>query len=297
MSELITISEALATTTDQLTTYLKNPTNAQQEACWLLAHILDCDITFLYSHPNSTLTQKQSTELKKAICERIEDHKPLAYILGCAPFGPFSVYHTRPPVLIPRPETEEIQEWLVAQIKKHAPEKPLAILDLCTGSGCIALALAYQLPHATITGVDICKEAYAVAQENKQRIGLGNVTFLTSDLFEAVAGKKFDIIISNPPYLSHTEWNELSDDVKAWEAAHALKADNNGLALYERIIAQAHTYLKKPQDNLPSLVLEIGHTQKKAVTTLLRDNRFLNILCHQDLSGKDRWISSQAYCS
>lgn len=287
-----TIANILSSTTDRLTEYLRNPTNAQQEASWLLAHILACDITHLYAHPEQELSEQQHAALEVALHDRIEQHKPLAYILGNAPFGNHMIYNVRPPVLIPRPETEEIQAWLVEQIKEKAPGQPLTILDLCTGSGCIALSLAYELPRAKITGLDICKEAFAVAQENKERSEFTNIIFLQSNLFEAVKDQKFDIIISNPPYLSEEEWDGLSEDVKEWEAPHALKADNNGLAIYEQIIEQAHNYLSGKYKDLPSLVLEIGYTQKEAITTLLRDNHFTDIECHKDLSSKDRWISA-----
>ena len=287
-----TISSTLATTTDRLTDYLRNPTNAQQEASWLLAHILTCDITHLYAHPEQELSEQQYNALEAALHDRIEKHKPLAYILGNTPFGNMYIYGVRPPILIPRPETEEMQAWLIEQIKEKAPDTPLSILDVCTGSGCIALSLAYELPHATIAGVDICKEAFAVAQENKERSGLTNVTFLQSDLFDAVKNQKFDIIISNPPYLSEQEWDELSEDVKKWEAPHALKADNSGLAIYQQIITQARRHLSGRYTDLPALVLEIGYTQQEAVTALLHDNRLTNVECHKDLSGKDRWLSA-----
>lgn len=286
---MVTISKALASATKRLLAYLKNPVNAQQEAAWLFAHILNCSVADLHARGNKHVAPTDLDQFEQFLIQRVEQHKPLAYILGTAQFGEL-VYNIKPPVLIPRPETEQMTLWLIEQIQSQTPDTPLKILDLCTGSGCIALHLAYSLPKSTVIGVDICDEALALAEENKAMCEITNVTFLKSNLFEAVRDQKFDIIVSNPPYLSEQEWSELSEDVKHWEAPHALKTDNDGLAIYQQIATEAPALLSGQHRTLPALVLEIGHAQKKSVQQLL--HRFNNVTCHEDLYGLERWMSA-----
>lgn len=264
-------------------------TSAQQEARWIIAHARETDVATLLAHKNTTVDNRTVNTVQNMLHARTIKHKPLGYILGHVPFCELTI-QVAPPTLIPRMETEE---WVTGLIQKLASHNaPLRILDLCTGSGCIALALAHHLPHATVIGVDIAPEAVRLAQQNATILGITNVSFQESDLFP---GGTFDLIVSNPPYLSSDEWDELAPSVKVWESDVALVARNNGLALYEQIISSARTHLSNALPApLPQLVFEIGYRQKKSVVTLLCDHRFTILSCQKDTFGNDRCINARS---
>lgn len=143
-----------------------------------------------------------------------------------------------------------------------------------------------------MTGVDINPQAVALAQKNALLNKIENTTFLTSDLFTAIEGKQFNLIISNPPYIAHDEWETLEIGVKEWEDKRALVAPDEGLFFYEKIAANAASFLRPCA--LPfNLLFEIGHEQKKAVSDLLATHSFSKIFCHADLSLKNRWIAAK----
>lgn len=271
------------------------PTSSQptQESWWLLEKLTGLSHKELICLPSFKLTHEQLHTLSEWIGERVETHKPLQYILGSVPFLDLTIM-VQPPILIPRPETEELVDWLITQLK-HVKNLPLSILDLCTGSGCIALALAKALPHATVIGSDINPQAINLACNNKALNGVENVQFMHSDLFEKLAHEKFDIIISNPPYLAESEWHTLEQTVKQWEDPQALWANNDGFALYETIIAQAHIFLREnsvlADHKLPRLIFEMGHAQAARLALLLTQAGYTHVVIHRDLSNKERWIS------
>ena len=164
--------------------------------------------------------------------------------MGSTPFAGLEIL-TQPPVLIPRPETEEWTVNLIEQLQ-GLPDKKLQILDLCTGSGCIALALADALPQAKIFGTDISDSALALANHNKIHNHIPNVEFLRSDLFAQIPQKfTFDLIVGNPPYIDEQEWNNLDPSVTQSEDKHALLAADHGLALIKKIIAAAPIILNR----------------------------------------------------
>ena len=172
--------------------------------------------------------------------------------------------------------------------------KKLEILDLCSGSGCITLALAKELPNSKIIGIDINKKAIELSLENKQYNQISNATFLESNLYEAVAGLKFDLIVSNPPYISEDDWKELDDEIKNWEDKNALVANNDGLAIYEKIIFHAQNFLNKKSIlnsyDLPQLALEIDPKQIKPTINLLEECKFKKIDVIKDLTNKERLV-------
>lgn len=216
-------------------------------------------------------------------------HKPIAYIIGNIPFGDLTI-NVRPPLLIPRPETES---WVYALIEtvRNFRDQPLTILDLCTGTGCIALALAHALPKARVIGVDISPVAIAQAQENAERNNISNVTFIESDLYVAVERLQFDLIVTNPPYIDPALYDQLEPSVRLWEDAGALIAPHAGLATIEKIIIQAHQYLK-PNDtrDMPSLVVEIDYMQSDAVQKLFKRSGFDRISVGYDLNNQPRVV-------
>jgi release factor glutamine methyltransferase len=200
-----------------------------------------------------------------------------------------------PPILIPRPETEEWVTWLIGELQPVAQHK-ITILDLCTGSGCIALALAHALPLAHVVGIDKNPAACSLAQKNKCHNKLTNVHFIESDLFSALKqNASFDIIVSNPPYITASEYTQLQPEVVQWEDKHALIAEENGLFFYQRIAHDAKKILNPAsvlnQEKLPRVVVEIGNESQK-IMHIFEHMGYKNIQNHKDMQGAIRWISA-----
>ena len=288
----MTIFEALTYATEQLHAILDNRT-ATQEAYWLVAKTVNKPTSYLISNRSAPLTAQQEAWLATALNDRITGHKPLGYILGSVPFCSLEI-PIEPPILIPRHETEE---WVDELIRLIPHNIPLTVLDLCTGSGCIALAIGKHRPFVSIVGIDILPQAVALAQKNKELLApLPNVTFMESDLYTNLTSYSFDMIISNPPYLAASEWNDLDAGVRNWESPLALVSDeHDGADLYRRIIQQASQYLaprNEQNKNLPELVLEHGHQQSEIVGQILTSHGF-SIQKHKiDLFDKARVIYS-----
>ncbi len=239
---------------------------------------------------NYRLNMQEETQLRHWIDKQVLEHMPLQYLIGSTQFLGLEIL-VRPPVLIPRPETEQWVDELIEQFKSISA--PLTLLDLCTGSGCIALALAKALPTSQIYAIDIAPESIALAEENKKLNKLMNVRFLQSDLFSSIEETiKFDLITANPPYISKSEWQTLEERVKRWESAQALIGGATGLAVIKKIIDQAPAYLKKDspllQHKIPQLVIEIGHNQGSLVKKLAEDAQYCTILIDKDYQGHDR---------
>jgi release factor glutamine methyltransferase len=185
-----------------------------------------------------------------------------------------------PDVLIPRPETELVVELALT----HLPcDQEARVLDLAAGSGAIALALARELPRATVVGTDISDAAIAVARRNAQRLGLTNVVFRTGNWFDPVAKERFDLIASNPPYIAETD-DRVEPGVRRFEPHDALFAGTDGLAALRFIAGAAGRHLS------PGgwLVVEHGDLQGSAVRDLLGAAGFSGVTTHQDLAGLDR---------
>src|SRR3989339_1484774 len=257
--------------------------HAHQVIGWLVQHIKNKDFVGLLSQP-LILSGIQERQLQKFINELLIDKKPLQYILGSVLFCGLELF-VEPPVLIPRPETEE---WVSELIDFLKSRQPLKILDLCTGSGCIALALAKNLPQSKIVGADISSEALALAEKNRRSLVVDNVLFVRSDLFENIQDKGFDVIVANPPYISEYEWFQLDSVVKNWEDKRALVAGDQGLTLIKKIIQEGPNYFKK--DSLSLLVLEIGFSQAEEVCTFMRSCGYTDVKVQRDLAGLDRVV-------
>ena len=281
--------------TQELEPWYESRSHAQRVSWWLLEKLTGKTMTQLIVDTTITLTNKQHKELKNWIHAHTQEYYPLHYVLGTVPFGPLDLL-VEPPTLIPRPETEEWCAHLLNTMLTHiAATTPLRILDLCTGSGCIALWFAKTFPHATVWGVDIADSALSLAKKNAARNNLFNVHFLKSDLFCLLnQDSPFDLIISNPPYVSATAWHELSETITRWEDRGALVADNNGLALIIQIVAQAPHYLKKHSEltkqGLPRLVVEIGFDQKVATENLFVLAGFDKVRTLTDSNNRDRVV-------
>jgi release factor glutamine methyltransferase len=215
---------------------------------------------------------------------------------GEIPFGQITI-QVQLPILIPRPETEEWCYHLIDMLRATGITK-FRILDLCTGSGCIALALAHAFPDAQVVGVDNNPAAVILAQHNAQRLSITNCTWLVSDLFEHCTDQQFDLIVANPPYIRPDEWPSLAPAVRLWEDYHALVASANGLHIITQIINRAPAYLNTSSfliDLVPQLYIEIGYAQGSAVRSLMMTAQYATIHIWQDYAGHDRLVCGSHY--
>lgn len=275
---------------DELLPCVGSIQEATQEAWWLLEKLLDETKLSLLTSEVVELSSQQLAILNRWVNDRVQKKKPLQYILGSVPFCDLEIL-VEPPILIPRPETEEWVTWLIDQLAQ-AQEKPLKILDLCTGSGCIALALAQALPQATVIGIDINPQAIELAEKNKAHNRISNVTFMLSDLDQVLTqDMRFDLIVSNPPYLAQAEYDNLDPEVKQWEDVRALVAENDGLDFYRRIAQIAALRLAKNNVSFPVIVLELG-TVSEPIQEILKKAGFKGVSLHTDIQGKRRWIAA-----
>ena len=249
--------------------------DAQFEVSLLLQHVLNVNRAWLMAHDEDHLTYYQQESFDRLLLLRLEG-EPVAYILGRREFYGLQL-KVSPATLIPRPDTETLVE---AALQKTPVDVPWDILDLGTGTGAVALAIAKQRPKSNVIGVDASAEALAVAIENAQSLGLTNVHFLKSDWFSDLVGQRFEVIVSNPPYIAEGDSHLTQGDLR-FEPRSALVSGVDGLDDIRRIIQDAPNYLK------PNgwLMLEHGYDQAQSVATLLKGNGFSQIDHAQDLAG------------
>ena len=271
----------------------KDATLCEQYAWWMLQSILQQDQAHLIAMHSITLTDAQRNQLADWIKKQVVEHMPLQYLLGSVPFNDLDI-RVKPPTLIPRPETEEWCSDLIDMLQTAGPQ-PLQILDLCSGTGCIALALASALPNAQLVGTDIADTALALARENAAHNNIANVTWIQSDLFAQIDKKhQFDLIVSNPPYIAAEEWTTLDDSVKKWEDTRALIAQEHGLHIIKQIIDQAPHYLRNNNPlqahNIPQVWIEIGYQQGASVAELMKAAGYTHVSIQKDMEGKDRVV-------
>lgn len=276
----LTVRDSLAQAEQVLTQ--SGCTEPRANAEFLLAHLLHKSRTWLTAFGQELLpTDKQ--QAYERLVARHAAGEPLAYITGFQPFCNLEISVT-PDVLIPRPETEELVDWAAHFFN---PAAPLKILDLCTGSGCIALALAAQLPHACVTAVDISPRALQVARHNAERLKLQEkITFIESDLWENVQGD-FDIIVSNPPYIPSGDLPGLMREVQA-EPALALDGGPDGLQLTRQIIRRAGRFTHAGS----ILGLELCQGQPAGVAALLNGLGW-RATVKKDIFGIERFVLAQ----
>lgn len=231
--------------------------SAKLEAQLLLANALGCRRTELYTRWDEPVAEERRAKFRELIRRRLNGC-PVQYLLGEREFFLLSLEVT-PAVLIPRPETEVLVTEAIARLKQLvAPH----VLDVGTGSGCIALALAHRIRSAHVTAIDVSGEALDVARRNAARHRLTErVRFLLGDLLEPVAGESFDMIVSNPPYIASAEFAELPAHVRDFEPRLALEAGADGFAVYDRLIPAAAQQVRPGG----FLILEIGHSQDSGV--------------------------------
>jgi release factor glutamine methyltransferase len=291
-----------------------HPDCARQNAETLLLHVLGKNKAWLLAHLDDDLPENQAARYTELI-ERRHKGEPIQYITGEQEFYglPFRV---TPDVLIPRPETEHLVEKALElatssdgfvtrhdfsraeshpkQARAPAPAGPsskaLRILDVGTGSGAIAVALAHHLPNAHIAALDISLPALNIARENARRNAVSDrIQFIQSDLLAAVANERFDLVVSNPPYVPIADRESLSIEVREHEPALALFAGDDGLDVVRRLIPAAFAVLEPGG----YLLMEIGHGHSEAVVPLLQEIGFARIELVPDLQGIPRVACAQ----
>jgi len=272
-----TIHDALAFAIHRLA----GTSEAHLAADMLLAHVLGCEPSFLMAHPDQTLTPTQGETFKQLVARRTR-HEPVPYLIGHRPFVDLSL-HVDPRVLIPRPETELLVELAVDIARRRSVAR---IVDVGTGSGAIAIALARQLLLPTIFATDISTAALDVARANAQRAGVaGRIQFMHGDLLAPLT-HPVDLIVANLPYVSETEYAALPSDIRDYEPRGALLSGEQGLDAIQSLLAAAPQHLTARG----AILLEIGHTQAGAVIRLARQ-AFPNAqaTCLQDYAHQDRF--------
>ena len=281
--------------------------DAVREAESILNHCLGTDRTTFF-RDNPVITENVIEKIDEFL-ERRSKGEPLQYILGYVDFLGIKIKVGKG-VLIPRPETELLAEEAVKVIrsqKLNPPFSPFAkggngrgtILDLCTGSGCLALTLAKEFPHAQFYGTDISEVAIHYAKENAEINGIKNVTFLKGSLFEPLGELftihsslfTFDLIISNPPYIRRDDIRNLQQEIKDWEPVEALDGGEDGINYYRAIIPESRKYLKESG----YLMLELGISQADAVRTIAEQANFTDISFKKDYAGIERIFIARKY--
>jgi len=253
----------------------------------LLSFCLKCDRLDFFKNPEMKITKAKQADFKRLVARRLQA-EPVAYITGRKEFWSFTL-EVNKDVLIPRPDTEILVEEALSICRKINSSE-MKIIDIGTGSGAIALALAKELHQAKIIATDISTTALRIARKNALNLGVENqIDFSRSDLFDSV-DDFFDIIVCNPPYISAEEYEKLPAGVKAFEPREALLAGKSGTEFYEKLVYQAGNNFKKNG----WLLLEIGATQEKSVRKIIEDSGIYdNISVRRDYAGLPRVIRAR----
>lgn len=253
---------------------------AQLDARLLLEEVCGTDHNTLLCHGDREVSEAEEEQYRKALEQRAV-HVPLQHLLGYQDFMGLR-FQVNEHVLIPRQDTEILVEEAMRYLHDG-----MRILDLCTGSGCILLSLLHYSNDCEGVGVDISQEALQVAVQNAELLGI-RADFLKSDLYEKVTGK-FDLLVSNPPYIKRAIIPTLMEEVREYDPYIALDGGEDGLDFYRRIIGGAQDYLKRGGQ----ILMEIGSGQAKAVSELLRKAGFKEIDVCKDFAGLDRVVSGR----
>jgi release factor glutamine methyltransferase len=268
----------------------KNIDSPRLSAELLLSHVLSLKRIELYTRFDMVVEQQQLSILRDLV-RRAGRNEPVPYLVGKTEFYSIEL-EIAPDCLIPRPETELLVERAIEFLRKR--QGPQLVCDLCTGSGCIAVAIAKNFPDAHITATDISDTALSVAARNIEKHALKDrIDPLCGDLFDPIVPQldtsQFDLIVCNPPYVSTSEYEALEPNVKEYEPRLALHAGPDGLDIYKRIAEKADAFLKPGG----ALMLEIGYAQGPAVRQLLESSApFTNIKIEKDFQNNDRIVTA-----
>ncbi|MCU0645460.1 MAG: peptide chain release factor N(5)-glutamine methyltransferase [bacterium] len=266
--------EILQMSTDYLTK--KGIENARLNAELLVGHVLKLSRVQLYLNFEKPVTAEELEQIRNLL-KRRSNHEPLQYILEEAEFYSLKLKVNRS-TLIPRPETEILVDTVIEQCKKNfAQEKTIEILDIGTGSGNIAIAVAKNFANSRITAIDIQHEALTIARQNAEYHQLQDrINFIQQDIFDIKLSfpEKFDVIVSNPPYISREEFDSLHDDIKNFEPYIALDGGSDGLAFYHRLTNLAPSYLA--QDGF--IAVEFGANQPDQIKKIFANSAFFQYI-------------------
>lgn len=265
--------------------FLKQHQREEDIAYHYLMGLLDWTLTDWVRQQRQRMPNSQQECYIQGIHHIVEDHVPYQYLLGEAWFYHYKFKVTRD-TLIPRSDTEKLVEAILDKWKQKVIKQQATILDIGTGSGAIAITLAKENPNFQITATDISSKALDVAKENNERLN-ANVTFKLGDLFAPVSTQKFDVIVSNPPYIGREEWPLMGEDVLLYEPHLALFADDKGYAFYHRLFQEVDHHLNKKG----ILLVECGYQQAKTLKKeLIQYFPTANITIIQDYAGIERIV-------
>ncbi len=252
---------------------------------WLVESFLELSKTQVFLNPEYQLSKSEENQLISALT-RLSDYEPIQYILGYTEFFGLTL-RVSSAVLIPRPETEELVKLVIDYATKELNKK-IKIADIGTGSGCIAIALAKNLPQVSVDAIDISENALKIASENADKNGV-KVNFIQADILKTTKlNQSYDVIVSNPPYVRWSEKELMSPNVYDYEPEEALFVkDASPIIFYEKI-ADLATQSLKPNGKL---FFEINEHFAEALKTFLTDKKFQDIRIHKDIFGKDRMLS------
>ncbi len=261
---------------------------ARREAGSLLEYVIERDRTFIIAHADHLISKEESKIFRQTVARRAKG-EPLQYITGRQFFFGLD-FEVTPAVLIPRPETELLVEAALTILCRVDEES--YICDVGTGSGCIAVTLLHQRARAHAVGIDISETALQVAQRNAARHGVAErMRFVASDIFSALKAEeaRFDLVVSNPPYVPGSELEGLQREVRDHEPREALTPGSDGLLIIRRLLSESGTFLKHGGH----LLLEIGFDQGAEVERLVDRNIWQLLAIHQDLQGIPRIVALQ----
>lgn len=279
------IQQALATAVEYLEQNRESDRGRDAET--LLMHVLGCDRAHVMAHPERELTAAQAEDFEDVVVKRARG-VPLQYITGHQEFWGLDFVVT-PAVLIPRPQTEHVVEAALAIAQEHYAEcgdGALQLLDVGTGAGTIALALAHSLPKARVLATEISEPALEIARLNGERLGLaGRVQFQQADLLTGIAASSVDIVAGNPPYIGRKETLGVQRQVREHEPDVALFGGESGMEVFEKLLPQMHEVLR-PRG---WFALEMGYTQEAPMRALIAaDGRWTDVKIVPDLQGIPR---------
>jgi release factor glutamine methyltransferase len=279
---MATLHERIARARDALVSAGIDLPEAVLDAQLLARHVLGWDRAQLLTRGQEQASASFHKNYEQAIARRCT-REPVAQIVGRQEFWSLD-FEVTPDVLIPRPETELILEEALAV---YAERHPNSIVDVGTGSGCLAIALALEFPRADITATDVSMAALDIARRNAKRHGVDHrIAFVQTDLLPHA--NAVDLMVSNPPYVAERDRASLAPEVRDYEPSLALFAGEDGLSVYRRLLPEARQNISSPDVSLARLIIEIGHDQKQAVTSLGTAAGFRLVHTRRDLQGITR---------
>jgi protein-(glutamine-N5) methyltransferase, release factor-specific len=267
-----------------------NIPNPVLDARLIIEHVLGQGELFVVKNPSFVVPEMDITIILENIEKRVS-HMPLSYITNSREFMSLPFYVDEN-VLIPRPDSECLVETVLELLKTRAPQKH-AILDIGIGSGALAISVAFYDRCVIADGIDISPEAVSVAKKNAEQNGvLERCEFFVCDILKEELSKKYDVILSNPPYIRPDVIKTLESDVRDYEPMGALNGGEDGLLFYRTIAKKANNMLKG--DGV--IAFEIGYDQKEEVMDLLYGEGFSEVTCHEDLAGNPRVVIAKRTC-